>query len=78
MTCAQAAAAAAIGFDPLTGILTPSVASSKKIGTASIVYADAADSAQVRAALVAGELVSEAHRIGRQNNLIIPNAWAFG
>jgi hypothetical protein len=78
MTCVQAAAAAALGFDPITGILTPSTASSKKIGTAQVVYADAAPAAAVREAIINGDLVPEAARIGRLNNLTIPNAWAFG
>ena len=77
-TCAQAAAWAALGYDPLTGgVVTPSVASSKKIGTASIVYADGQDAASARTAAING-LVPEAVRILRANNLLIPNPWTFG
>lgn len=77
-TCIQAAAWAAIGYDPLTGgVITPSVASSKKIGTASIVYADGQAAADARTDALTG-LVPEAERILRINNLLIPSPWTFG
>jgi hypothetical protein len=78
MTTIQASTAAAIGFDPLTGVLTPAVASSKKIGTASIVYADSALAAAIREAVTNGDLVPEAEKVGRINNLLIPSPWTFG
>lgn len=77
-TCAQAAAWAAIGYDPLTGgVLTPAVESSTKIGSAAIVFADASAAAAARGSSING-LVPEAERILRMNNLLIPNPWAFG
>lgn len=77
-TCAQAAAWAALGYDPLTGgVVTPTVASSKKIGSASIVYADGADAAAARTQALNG-LVPEAARILRANNLLVTGPWTFG
>lgn len=77
-TCIQAAAWAAISYDPLTGgVVVSNVKSSKKIGTASIVYADGAQAAQSRADAISG-LVPEALRKLEANNLVVPQAWAFG
>lgn len=77
-TLIQAAAWAAIGYDPLTGgVLIPSVASSTKIDTASEQYADAALAAQARADAVTG-LVPEAQRVLEYQNLLIPHPWTFG
>jgi hypothetical protein len=77
-TVVQAAAWAAIGFDPLTGgVITPSVATSKKIGSASVQFADAALSAAARADALT-RLVPEAERILELQNLLIPNPWTFG
>jgi hypothetical protein len=77
-TCVQAAAWAALGYDPLTGgVVTSKVASSKKIGTASVQFADSQIAAASRAA-AATELVPEAERILELNNLLLPNPWTFG
>lgn len=76
--CIQAAAWVLLGIDPLTGgALTSSVKKSKKIGTASIEYADSAEAAAARA--VAYEhLVPEAARKLQQNNLTGSGPWTFG
>lgn len=77
-TVIQAAAWAALNYDPLTGgVLTSGAASSKKIGSAAIVYADGGAAADARAAAVVG-LVPEAERVLELNNLLIPNPWTFG
>lgn len=79
-TVIQAAAWAAINYDPLTGgVLTPTLVSSKKIGAASISY-DTADSSAASAArldAITG-LVPEAERVLELQNLLIPNPWTFG
>jgi hypothetical protein len=77
-TCIQAAAWAAIGYDPLTGgVLTPTVTLSSKIGTAAETFADAAAAAKARADAITG-LVPEAERVLEYQNLLIPNPWVFG
>lgn len=77
-TVIQAAAWAAINYDPLTGgVHTPSVIQSTKAGSASDTFADGNMAAQARADAIKG-LVPEAERVLRYNNLLIPNAWAFG
>lgn len=77
-TLIQAAAWAAIGYDPLTGgVLTPAVQSSAKIGTASVAYSDAALAAQARGDAIQF-LVPEAERVLELQNLLIPNPWTFG
>jgi hypothetical protein len=77
-TLIQAAAWAAIGFDPLTGgVQTSTVLQSSKAGSASDTFADAALAAQARADALKG-LVPEAERVLRLNNLLIPNPWVFG
>jgi len=80
MVCAQAAAWVALGVNPnLSGVVTPTVAASKRIGSASVTYttADAGNAAQARhAALVS--LVPEAARIGRLNGLIEYQPYGFG
>jgi hypothetical protein len=77
-TLIQAAAWAAIGFDPLTGgVQTSTVLQSSKAGSASDTFADAALAAQARADALNG-LVPEAERVLRLNNLLIPNPWVFG
>lgn len=77
-TCIQAAAWAALGINPLLGgVADVGVESATKIGTASITYADAALVAQAQFDAVTG-LVPEAMRKLQANNLIVPQAWAFG
>jgi hypothetical protein len=77
-TIIQAAAWAAIGYDPLTGgVHTPSVVQSTKAGSASDTFADANLAAQARAEALKG-LVPEAERVLRYNNLLIKNIWVFG
>jgi len=69
-TCAQAAAWDAIKYNPLTGgVVTALVKKSKKIGSASFDVAGA-DVAAASQAAAAGELVPEALRILRRNNLV--------
>jgi len=77
-TCAQAAALSTLGIDPNAGgVVMPGVESSKGIGTAHITYADAANASATRQS-AANNLVPEAERILRLNNLLIPVAWWFG
>jgi hypothetical protein len=77
-TCIQAAAWAALGIDPLRGgVAEAGVESSTKIGTAAVAYADAEIAAQAEYAALTG-LVPEAMRKLMANNLIVPQAWAFG
>lgn len=77
-TCIQAAAWAALGYDPLTGgVLVSGVESGTKIGTASITFADGALAAAAKSDAITG-LVPEARRVLAQNNLLVPQAWAFG
>lgn len=77
-TLIQAAAWAAIGYDPLTGgVITTSVVQSSKAGASSDTFADAQLAAQARADAVQ-HLVPDAVRVLRLNNLLIPNAWTFG
>jgi hypothetical protein len=77
-TVIQAAAWAALDYDPLTGgVVTAGVESSTKMLSSTIVFADAAAAAESRTAAVAG-LVPEALRVLELNNLLIPNPWTFG
>lgn len=77
-TVIQAAAWAAIGYDPATGgVQTASVVQSSKAGGASDTFADANIAAQARQAAITG-LVPDAVRVLRLNNLLIPNPWVFG
>jgi hypothetical protein len=77
-TVIQAAAWAAIGYDPLTGgVQTSTVLQSSKAGGSSDTFADAQFAAQARADAIKG-LVPEAERVLRYNNLLIPNPWVFG
>jgi hypothetical protein len=77
-TVIQAAAWAALDYDPLTGgVVTAGVESSTKMLSSTIVFADASQAAQSRADAVTG-LVPEAVRVLELNNLLIPNPWAFG
>lgn len=77
-TVIQAAAWAAIGYDPLTGgVQTPDVESSTKMLSSTITYADAGLAAQARAEAITG-LVPEAERVLELNNLLLPNPWYFG
>ncbi|HEY2642309.1 MAG TPA: hypothetical protein VGI56_01030 [Galbitalea sp.] len=69
-TCIQAAAWAAISYDPLAGgIVTNTVKSSKKIGSASVTIEGAATAAASQAA-ASGQLVPEALKKLQQNNLL--------
>lgn len=75
-TCIQAAAWTALGIDPNTGgVITKSVAKSKKIGTAQIEYADTDAAAAARAAAYAG-LVPAALLKLKQNDLIDGRVWS--
>lgn len=79
-TCIQAAAWVKLGIDPdLGGVVTPTIASSKKIGTASIVRdtADVAAASAARTAALTG-LVPDAMRMLQQNNLLAYGPWTFG
>ena len=77
-TIIQVVVWAQIGYDPLTGgVLTPSVESSTKMLSSTIVFADAALSAQARADAMK-RLVPEAEELLELQNLLIPNPWTFG
>ena len=77
-TIIQVVVWAQIGYDPLTGgVLTPSVESSTKMLSSTIVFADAAMSAQARADAMK-HLVPEAEELLELQNLLIPNPWTFG
>ena len=77
-TIIQVVVWAQIGYDPLTGgVLTPSVESSTKMLSSTIVFADAALSAQARADAMK-HLVPEAEELLELQNLLIPNPWTFG
>ena len=77
-TVIQAAAWAAIGYDPLTGgVLTTQVVSTSRAGSASDTFADAAAAALARADAVR-KLVPDAERVLRYNNLLLPFPWVFG
>lgn len=72
-TCIQAAAWVALNIDPLTGgaLVTSKIASSKKIGTAVIAYADGETAVAVAARQAAYTgLVPDAARKLRLNNLL--------
>lgn len=77
-TCIQAAAWDALKIDPATGgVLVSNVKQSKKIGSASITYADTAAAAAARAHAYKN-LVPDAVRKLQQNNLLGTTPWAFG
>ena len=78
-TCAQAAAYAAFGIDPLTGggLLGGVVETGAQIGTARLTYGDATTALQSRIALVNG-LCLEAHRILRQAGITLQVPWIVG
>lgn len=79
-TCIQAAAWIALKIDPSTGgVLAGSVAGSKKIGTAQIVYDSTATASAnaARAAAYSG-IVPDARRKLQQNNLIGTGAYDLG
>jgi hypothetical protein len=76
--CIQAAAWVVLDINPLNGgVITSSVKSSKKIGSASIAYADSTEAAAARVAAYEG-LVPEAMRKLQQNNLVGSGPWTFG
>lgn len=77
-TCIQAIAWSKLGIDPaLGGALTAGVGTSKKIGTASVAYADAALAAQARADATTG-LVPAARARLRAVNLLNTEPWTYG
>jgi len=77
-TIIQAAAWSAMGYDPLTGgVVQATVVQSSKAGGTSDTFADAAAAANARVAAVR-DLVPDAVRVLRLNNLLIPNPWVFG
>lgn len=77
-TCIQAAAWAAMGIDPsLGGVPAVGVVAQKRIGSASIVYANPNDAEQARSESLRN-LVPEAARKLQLNNLLSTNAWVYG
>jgi len=77
-TCIQAAAWDALGINPLLGgVQVAAVASQKSIGTARLMYADAAQAAQAHADALT-TLVPDAVRKLQQNNLMDSNVWMYG
>jgi hypothetical protein len=77
-TVIQAAAWAAMGYDPLTGgVVSTTVVQSSKAGGTSDTFADAQLAAQARSDAVRN-LVPDAVRVLRYNNLLIPSPWVFG
>jgi hypothetical protein len=77
-TCIQAAAWVALNINPLTGgVMVSGVKSSKKIGSASVTFADTTEAAAARAAAYT-QLVPEAVRKLQQNNLIGTGPWTYG
>ena len=77
-TCSQAAAISTLNIDPNAGgVVMPGVESSKRIGSAGITYADAGSASDARTS-AATDLVPEARRILRLNNLLQSSAWWFG
>jgi hypothetical protein len=77
-TCIQAAAWAAMGIDPtLGGVADAKVVQEKSIGSARLVYANAADAEQAKAASLRN-LVPEAARKLQLNNLLSSNVWMYG
>jgi hypothetical protein len=77
-TCIQAAAWAAMGIDPnLGGVQAAGVVAQKRIGSASIVYANPADAEQARSESLRN-LVPEAARKLQLNNLLGSNVWVYG
>lgn len=67
-----------LGYDPtFGGVITPTVTTSTKIGTASETFADATAAATARASAL-NELVPEARYLLELQNLLIPNPWTFG
>lgn len=77
-TCAHAAALAAAKVDPAAGgVLAANVATSKKVGSASIDYAGAGTATSAKAALLSG-LAPEAARILRQAGIAATAPWVSG
>lgn len=77
-TVVQVVAWYQLGYDPtFGGVITPTVTTSTKIGTASETFADAAAAAAARASAL-NELVPEARYLLELQNLLIPNPWTFG
>lgn len=79
-TCAQAAAWAALGINPLSGgVVTTStgVVSSKSLDGASISYAGAASAAEAQAAATTS-LVPDAVQILRDAGLLDGRVWTYG
>lgn len=77
-TVVQVVAWYQLGYDPtFGGVITPTVVTSTKIGTASETFADAPAAATARAAAL-NELVPEARYMLELQNLLIPNPWTFG
>lgn len=77
-TLVQAAAWNAMGYDPLAGgVPTTRVVQSSKAGGTSDTFADAAAAAAAATDAVRN-LVPDAVRVLRLNNLLIPNPWVFG
>lgn len=77
-TVIQAAAWAKLGYDPLAGgVIQTSVVQSSKAGGSSDTFADAQLAAAAMADAVQN-LVPDAVRVLRLNNLLLPNPWVFG
>ena len=77
-TCIQAAAWAAMGVDPSRGgVADAKVVAEKSIGSARIVYANAADAEAAKAASLRN-LVPDAARLLQLNNLLGSNVWMYG
>ena len=77
-TCIQAAAWVALGIDPATGgVSTATVVQEKSLGSARLVYANAAEAEQARSATLRN-LVPEAMRKLALNNLLTSSAWVYG
>ncbi|MGH3704200.1 MAG: hypothetical protein ACRDT9_06180 [Agromyces sp.] len=77
-TCIQAAAWVALKIDPATGgVQTSNVKRSKRIGSASVEYADTATAAAARAVAYTS-LVPEAERFLQQRNLLGTQPFPLG
>lgn len=77
-TVAQAAAWVTLGIDPASGgVVQAGSASSKRLATAAITYADAAQAAQARADAY-NSLVPAARRILDRANLLSDQPWWWG
>lgn len=77
-TCIQAAAWAAIKYDPATGgVITSTVARDKAIGSARFSYAGADAAAASKQGAATG-LVPDACEKLAQHNLLATNVWVYG